>query len=113
MRATRRWPCHRQSLQTVRASASRAPRRRRHLERRVAPVDVQGAGQCPSVKADTEEHRAESSGSAFCVKRHFFRRIEYKWLVAAAVVTGMFMDIMDTTIVNVALPTLGLKLWSR
>jgi EmrB/QacA subfamily drug resistance transporter len=36
-----------------------------------------------------------------------FRRIEYKWLVAVAFVAGMFMDIMDTTIVNVALPTLG------
>jgi len=39
----------------------------------------------------------------------FFRRhrIEYRWLVAVAFVAGMFMDIMDTTIVNVALPTLG------
>jgi EmrB/QacA subfamily drug resistance transporter len=36
-----------------------------------------------------------------------FRRIEYKWLVAVAFVAGMFMDILDTTIVNVALPTLG------
>ena len=36
-----------------------------------------------------------------------FGRIQYKWLVAAAFVAGMFMDIMDTTIVNVALPTLG------
>ena len=35
------------------------------------------------------------------------KRVEYKWLVAAAFVAGMFMDIMDTTIVNVALPTLG------
>jgi EmrB/QacA subfamily drug resistance transporter len=35
------------------------------------------------------------------------KQIEYKWLVAAAFVAGMFMDIMDTTIVNVALPTLG------
>jgi EmrB/QacA subfamily drug resistance transporter len=35
------------------------------------------------------------------------RTIEYRWLVAAAFVAGMFMDIMDTTIVNVALPTLG------
>jgi len=35
------------------------------------------------------------------------RSIDYKWLVAAAFVAGMFMDIMDTTIVNVALPTLG------
>jgi EmrB/QacA subfamily drug resistance transporter len=37
----------------------------------------------------------------------FLRSVEYKWLVAAAFVAGMFMDIMDTTIVNVALPTLG------
>ena len=36
-----------------------------------------------------------------------FRRIEYKWLVAVAFVAGMFMDIVDTTNVNVALPTLG------
>jgi EmrB/QacA subfamily drug resistance transporter len=34
-------------------------------------------------------------------------RIQYKWLVAIAFVSGMFMDLMDTTIVNVALPTLG------
>src|SRR5712692_3632330 len=31
----------------------------------------------------------------------------YKWLVAAVFVTGLFMDFMDTTIVNVALPGLG------
>jgi EmrB/QacA subfamily drug resistance transporter len=36
-----------------------------------------------------------------------FGRIEYKWLVAVAFVAGLFMDIMDTTIVNVALPTLS------
>ena len=35
------------------------------------------------------------------------RAVEYKWLVAVVFVAGMFMDIMDTTIVNVALPTLG------
>src|SRR5579884_3887063 len=35
------------------------------------------------------------------------RRIEYKYLVAAAFVFGAFMEILDTTIVNVALPTLG------
>jgi EmrB/QacA subfamily drug resistance transporter len=33
-------------------------------------------------------------------------RVPYKWVVAAVFVFGMFMDIMDTTIVNVALPTL-------
>jgi MFS family permease len=34
-------------------------------------------------------------------------RISYKWIVAAVFVCGMFMDILDTTIVNVALPELG------
>src|SRR5947207_15693434 len=34
-------------------------------------------------------------------------RVPYKWIVAAVFVFGMFMDIMDTTIVNVALPTLA------
>src|SRR5437764_15115403 len=34
-------------------------------------------------------------------------RVEYKWIVAAVFVCGMFMDILDTTIVNVALPDLG------
>jgi EmrB/QacA subfamily drug resistance transporter len=32
--------------------------------------------------------------------------VEYKWLVAAAFVFGIFMDLLDITIVNVALPTL-------
>src|SRR5882724_918157 len=31
----------------------------------------------------------------------------YKWLVAVAFVAGLIMDLMDATIVNVALPTLG------
>jgi len=34
-------------------------------------------------------------------------KIEYKWLVATAFICGLFMDLLDTTIVNVALPTLG------
>lgn len=34
-------------------------------------------------------------------------RIPYKWIVAIVFVTGVFMDILDTTSVNVALPTLG------
>ncbi|MHB8577776.1 MAG: MFS transporter, partial [Dehalococcoidia bacterium] len=33
--------------------------------------------------------------------------LPYKWLVAAAFSIAMFMDILDTTITNVALPTLG------
>lgn len=35
------------------------------------------------------------------------RSLDYKWLVAAVFVSGLFMDLLDTTIVNVALPTLG------
>src|SRR3954453_11330129 len=33
--------------------------------------------------------------------------VPYKWLVAAVFVVGLFMDLLDTTIVNVALPTLA------
>jgi EmrB/QacA subfamily drug resistance transporter len=35
------------------------------------------------------------------------RNVPYKYLVATAFVCGLFMDLLDTTIVNVALPTLG------
>jgi EmrB/QacA subfamily drug resistance transporter len=34
-------------------------------------------------------------------------RIPYKWIVATVFVAGVFMDILDTTSVNVALPTLA------
>src|SRR5436309_3063618 len=34
-------------------------------------------------------------------------RVEYKWVVATVFVCGMFIDILDTTIVNEALPDLG------
>jgi EmrB/QacA subfamily drug resistance transporter len=34
------------------------------------------------------------------------RRLDYKWLVGIAFVFGVFMDLLDTTIVNVALPDL-------
>src|SRR5437016_12536324 len=39
--------------------------------------------------------------------RRTSERIPYKWIVAAIFVCGLFMDILDTTIVNVALPVLG------
>jgi EmrB/QacA subfamily drug resistance transporter len=38
---------------------------------------------------------------------HRIRSIEYKWIVAMIFVVGLFMDLLDTTIVNVALPTLA------
>ena len=34
-------------------------------------------------------------------------RIEYKWIVGMVFVFGIFMDLLDSTIVNVALPTLA------
>jgi len=43
--------------------------------------------------------RAESLGAT--------RRIQYKHLVAAVFVIGLFMDLLDMTITNVALPTLA------
>jgi EmrB/QacA subfamily drug resistance transporter len=35
-----------------------------------------------------------------------FKKIEYKWIVAVIFVAGLFLEILDTTIVNVAIPTL-------
>lgn len=35
------------------------------------------------------------------------KRLEYKWLVAIVLIVGLFMDILDATIVNVAIPTFG------
>jgi EmrB/QacA subfamily drug resistance transporter len=35
------------------------------------------------------------------------RRIEYKYIVATVFVIGLFMDLLDSTVVNVALPALG------
>ncbi|HEY7801650.1 MAG TPA: MDR family MFS transporter [Dehalococcoidia bacterium] len=37
------------------------------------------------------------------------RAVQYKYLVAAGFIVAMFMDLMDLTIVNVALPTFGQK----
>jgi EmrB/QacA subfamily drug resistance transporter len=37
----------------------------------------------------------------------FVKRIDYKWAVGLVFVLGMFMDLLDSTIVNVALPTLS------
>lgn len=34
-----------------------------------------------------------------------FRRLEYKWIVGIVFVFGLFMDLLDMTITNVALPT--------
>src|SRR3990172_3735564 len=34
-------------------------------------------------------------------------RLEYKWIVAVVFVIGIFMDLLDSTITNVAVPTLA------
>lgn len=35
------------------------------------------------------------------------KRIQYKWLVAIAFVLGQFMEILDTTVINTAIPSLS------
>lgn len=40
----------------------------------------------------------------------FGRQVAYKWVVAVVYVSALFLDILDTTIVNVAIPTLGREL---
>jgi EmrB/QacA subfamily drug resistance transporter len=40
----------------------------------------------------------------------FGRRVEYKWVVAIVYVSALFLDILDTTIVNVAIPSMGREL---
>lgn len=40
----------------------------------------------------------------------FGRRVAYKWIVAIVYVSALFLDILDTTIVNVAIPALGREL---
>ena len=40
------------------------------------------------------------------------KQIEYKWFVAAIYVSALFLDVLDVTIVNVALPALGRDLRS-
>jgi EmrB/QacA subfamily drug resistance transporter len=40
----------------------------------------------------------------------FGKQIAYKWVVAIVYVSALFLDILDTTIVNVAIPALGREL---
>ena len=35
------------------------------------------------------------------------QRLEYKWIVATVFIFGLFMEMLDMTITNVALPVLG------
>src|SRR3979490_1162962 len=78
MQTAKRWLCRLRLTAMVRVSASHAQRR--------------------------QPRQVARAGLGAVLRR---RTIEYKWLVATAFVAGMFMDIMDTTIINVALPTLG------
>ena len=45
--------------------------------------------------------------------RVFGREVAYKWVVAVVYVAALFLDIIDTTVVNVALPSLGRELHSN
>lgn len=51
------------------------------------------------------EHEAQND-----IVRVFGRDVAYKWVVAVVYVSALFLDILDMTIVNVAIPTLGREL---
>lgn len=50
--------------------------------------------------------RAKRIGTLFPKERLLTGRLEYKWIVALVAVFGLFMELLDATIVNVAIPTL-------
>ncbi len=50
---------------------------------------------------------ARSSHARYKQSVTWVRRLPYKYLVAIVFIFGLFMDLMDPTVVNVALPTLN------
>src|SRR5262245_12952130 len=81
-------------------------------------LDPPAVGASLSVNPPREDPtwtRMSSSGDArrlWCreymrAAANFFNQVDYKYLVASAFVFGLFMDILDTTILNVALPRLA------
>ena len=69
------------------------------------PVTTEFVERVVAVALDTARHGLVSRPNE---QEHSLRsaKVPYKWIVATIFVVGLFMDIMDTTIVNVALPTL-------
>ena len=56
----------------------------------------------------TETEQAPAAGGSLATAAAKWREtLPYKWVVAIIFVAALFIDILDTTIVNVALPTLG------
>ncbi|MEY2553596.1 MAG: hypothetical protein QOC57_1456 [Ilumatobacteraceae bacterium] len=53
---------------------------------------------------------AQPAANAANTVQVFGRRVAYKWIVAVVYVSALFLDILDTTIVNVAIPALGREL---
>ena len=53
------------------------------------------------------ETRAPAEGGHEELVSVFGKAIQYKWVVAIVYVTALFLDILDTTIVNVAVVPLG------
>ncbi|HRE03640.1 MAG TPA: DHA2 family efflux MFS transporter permease subunit, partial [Ilumatobacteraceae bacterium] len=65
----------------------------------------------PATSAPSEPPRSPEPPGALTIDsrepvRFLGREFEYKWVVTAVLVSALFLDILDTTIVNVALPTL-------
>ena len=79
---------------------------------------LEGAGHlhgAPTVPTahPTSGERADAAHCLQCTTNRYRgtamvrARLRYEYVVAVVFVTGLFMEILDTTIVNVALPTLG------
>jgi len=49
---------------------------------------------------------APAGRAGYNVTVTIFSRLQYKYIVAAVFMFGLFMDLMDTTVVNIAIPTL-------
>src|SRR5690349_18508831 len=59
---------------------------------------LQQAGHAGGAAGPTEPQEQPASEN--------FLGLEYKWLVAIAVIFGLFMAVLDATVVNIALPKL-------
>ena len=80
----------------VRPLARRAPDLSRYRGRPVTVPPDAAAPQTPTAPAAASD-----------VVQMFGREVSYKAVVAAVFVSALFLDILDTTIINVAIPQLG------
>src|SRR4051794_3596731 len=89
----------------------RRPRTRAWIARAASVVRRHLTRPCMAIARARRGTGATETARRVSVEARTLRRpplgLEYKWLVAIVFVCGMFIDIMDTTIVFVATPTLA------